>query len=1262
MESIFKYLDNNYFVNTFLENEFKKQFKEDLKDKFKKVKDLYNNKLETSSEANLELKFISPILNILGYETLYEQNIKLYGKTYKIDFALFENKEKLEEYLNLKDKATNENILVVCENKAFKEVLDNKKVDKENPHNQLMRYLQALKVDYGFLSNGKFWRFYDISKNEANKVYCQVDLRSIIEDDNIEAFEYFYHIFKKDNFIKENIKEIKKQNEQAKINIENELKEIIYGKDSIIKTFGEVIYKNHPEADENEIFQNSLIFAFRLLFIAYFEDKFYDLLFKKHKYYKNYSLKKILEYVEKTKEQSDFMGFKKILDLFNILDKGDENLEIPLLNGGLFKEDKAKLIKTPKLLANKSLKEILSKLMKSGLLRRDFKTLSIKHIGNIYEGLLEFEFKKAVDTTYYLIYKEGKSTKEGYYDLYDYEKINKTANISHKEEYKKNDIFLANSSNNRKQSASYYTPELCTSFMVKEAIDQRLSYDKDILNLKILDNACGSGHFLIDALNYLTKISYENLDDKLKNLIKEEKEKIKTNIIGMKDIYKVDELSVLKRILLKKLIYGVDINPFAIELTKLALWIDSFIFGTPLSFIEHHIKQGNSLIGSNFNELIKSSKLQKDTAGLFEKNLEEEINTLKKDLKELDNINDTTKEEIEKSKEIYKKLSPNLEKLNKALDYTTYLKFINNNLESKEKIPLFDIDPFNIEKNLEEKIQKLKNKYSFFNYEVEFAECFSQNNPNDNGFNVIIGNPPWDKTKFEDKDFFSGYRSSYRTENSKEKKEIRENILSYTGVKEEYDNKKEFIKNFNEYCKLTYPYNRGSGDGNLFRFFIEKNLSLLNKNSNLSYLTPSSLSYEDGSINLRKHIIDNFKINFFYQFENKNIFKDVDNRYKFCLLNIENKKAKEEHIVKTRFMQRNLDILNTENEIIDYSYEEIKKAPFYMIYELKDKKDLELIKRFYAKFEKVNENYIDFRRELDMANDRDLFKETKEEGDLILFEGKMINHFNSNFEKERYYINKESLEEKLKTIEVSRLIKEAEASIPKDFKAKTKKERLLKFLNLENEQEFEKFISYDKEYFKIAHRMVASNTNERTLIFSLLGKNITFGNSLYASIPKKYILEDKTIKIKTIPIKRILFLSSIFNSIILDYIARFIIDMNATKTYLMRLPIPMPSEKEIEEKKEYKTLYLNAIKLQLSYDIKSFEELKDKFEIKDEDIPNTDKKRDLLKIENDIIVAKLYEVGKKELKHITSEAYFKTLNTKNPAYLSTLLENFEKYV
>ena len=1125
-----------------------------------------------------------------------------------------------------------------------------------------MRYLQASKVNYGFLSNGKFWRFYDISKNEANKVYCQVDLENIIKDNDIQAFEYFYHIFKKDNFIKENIKEIKNQNEQAKINIENELKDIIYGKNSIIKTFGEAIYKKHPKSNTNEIFQNSLIFAFRLLFIAYFEDKFNDLLFNKHRYYKDYSLKKILEYVESVEEESDFNGFKKILDLFDILDEGDENLEIPLLNGGLFKEDKAKLITTPKLLANKSLKEILSKLMKSGLLRRDFKTLSIKHIGNIYEGLLEFEFKKAIATTYYLIYKEGKSTKEGYYDLYDYEKINKTANISHKEEYKKNDIFLANSSNNRKQSASYYTPELCTSFMVKEAIDQRLSYDKDILKLKILDNACGSGHFLIDALNYLTKISYENLDDKLKNLIKEEKSKIEENIKGMKNTYKIDELSVLKRILLKKLIYGLDINPFAVELTKLALWIDSFIFGTPLSFIEHHIKQGNSLIGSNFNELIKSSKLQKDTAGLFEKNLEEKIKDLKKDLKELDNINDTTKEEIEQSKEIYKKLSPNLEKLNKALDYTTYLKFINNNLESKEKIPLFDIDPFNIEKNLEEKIQKLKNKYSFFNYEVEFAECFSQSNPDDNGFNVIIGNPPWDKTKFDDKDFFSGYRSSYRTENSKEKKEIRENILSYTGVKEEYDNKKEFIKNFNEYCKLTYPYNRGSGDGNLFRFFIEKNLSLLSKSSNLSYLTPSSLSYEDSSINLRKYIIDNFKINFFYQFENRNIFKDVHNSYKFCLLNIENKKAKEEDIIKTRFMQRNLNILNTENKIIDYSYKEIKKDPFYMIYELKDKKDLELIKRFYAKFKRVDKDYIDFRNEIHMANDRDLFKETKEEADLILFEGKMINHFNSNFEKERYYINKESLEEKLKTIEIKRLIKEAEAFIPKEFKAKPKKERLLKFLDLKNEQEFEKFISYDKEYFKIAHRMVASNTNERTLIFSLLGKNITFGNSLYASIPKKYILEDNTIKIKTIPIKRILFLSSIFNSIILDYIARFIIDMNATKTYLMRLPIPMPNEKEIEETKEYKTLYLNAIKLQLSYDIKSFEELKDKFEIKDEDIPNTYKKRDLLKIENDIIVAKLYEVGKEELKHITSEAYFKTLNTKNPAYLSTLLENFEKYV
>ncbi|WP_317949374.1 hypothetical protein, partial [Campylobacter jejuni] len=117
----------------------------------------------------------------------------------------------------------------------------------DNPHFQILRYLGNLKKNYGFLTNGRFWRFYDNSILNSNKVFYEINLEKIIEDQNIEAFAYFYSVFSAFNFTeKEDHLEITLQNNKlSKIKIEDDLKSIIYGtngNESLFEFIGSRIY------------------------------------------------------------------------------------------------------------------------------------------------------------------------------------------------------------------------------------------------------------------------------------------------------------------------------------------------------------------------------------------------------------------------------------------------------------------------------------------------------------------------------------------------------------------------------------------------------------------------------------------------------------------------------------------------------------------------------------------------------------------------------------------------------------------------------------------------------------------------------------------------------------------------------------------------------------------------------------------------------------------------------------------------------------
>ncbi|HIC10340.1 MAG TPA: restriction endonuclease [Campylobacterales bacterium] len=1087
----------------------------------------------------------------------------------------------------------------------------------------------------------------------------------------MKDFLYFFYIFRKDNFLDE-IEEIIKESKEFSKQTETDLKNAIYGTshyiESVFRDIGQAIYRKEKNLDK--VFEKSLYFLFRFLFILFFENKNRATILN-HQGYKSISFETIFSnYVPSSKSDNSYTLYRRVVKLFEVLDKGSPSLQIPPINGGLFQFDE--VVDNEELFSDREIYNIYTSIIHfqgDSKLKIDFKNISVTNLGSIYEGLLDYYFRVEDEEVSYVLFGDEKKTPQ-YILNKEIEKY-KNGDISIIKEYRAGELYLVNFNNSRKESASYYTPESISSFMVQKAIDRELER-KSILDIRILDNACGSGHFLVESLEYLTKRGAEILKSEENQDIWREVEKEKQEILENWRLHQIPEtelsdIEVLKRLILKRSIFGVDLNPFAVEITKLALWIDSFIFGTPLSLIEHHIKQGNSLIGSTLTELKR--EIGKD---LLLSNLLQKLENLKTISQELSEITDTTAEKINLSKTKFRKIQPKIEELN------LYLNFLNTRiikeLEGDRSFSHVVIE--NIEEHREE-IEKYTKEYSFFNYEVEFPEVFYNNS--NSGFDIIIGNPPWEKVKFDEKDFFPRFSPTYRTLKNRAKKEVAKELLEIDEVANLYKRKKKRFDITNRYLSNRYPYNRGVGDNNLFRFFVEKNLSLLKKPGNLTYVLPSALFQDDGSITLRSHILEDYKLHFFFSFENRlPVFKDVDSRYKFAIIQVDTEGKTDK--IDTFFYAIDPKDLWDNSKYIKYTISDIIKiAPHHQnLLEARTKTDLEIAKKAYPKFSKLDLSYMDFINELHMTNDKSIFKEENHIDYIPLYEGKMIHQFNPYFGEPNYYLDIEEFDKHIQSKELNRFIKSLYSQIPENYKVihiekrsrkktitVTKKRTQLGAVanylfgvefdslseqeKLEIKEKLKQYIKFDREFFRIGFREVARDTDERTIIASLLPKNIGVANTIWSEIPKRYIAEDRKVRILENSINRKLFILAVFNSIVFDFLARLIVQIHVTKSILTRLPIPQPTEEELNENRDYQTLIDNTKKI-IAYYSDDFD-----FEVEK---PKTEEYKEFLEIENNIIVAKMFGISYQEMEYILST--FKVLQTKRTAFIETLLHQYRK--
>ncbi|WP_418906499.1 Eco57I restriction-modification methylase domain-containing protein (plasmid) [Borreliella turdi] len=1233
-----------------------------LKDFFILIKNKLSSIDDNSTKANIG-SLLRSIFEELDYSVEQQKVGQIEGVGSRVDILLFENDKdrvdfnnKLEEAKKNNEPILAEDILLIVEVKRSSFSFDTKNKVKE-AEDQLYRYLNQYQKHYGIMSNGKVWRLYDKSKVlYGEKRYIEFNFSKIKEKEEYKEqgwFILFIYLIRKERYLKtSNVIEIEKEQiAKEKEIIQKALKEILYERpdDSIVFKIAKNIYDKEFNVSDKEITQNilasileeSIIFILRIFFIAYIEDNdIFKKILEENKLYRSSISFRYFFYDENIKKK---LGYKKIITIFNLLDKGSDAIKFPIFNGGLFSEDRVKYLNNESLLSISELEKVLVKILffeEKNIKDEKFveySKLDPKSFGELYETLLEYDLRIA-DTTVHRIVEDG------VYLIRTEEEL-KNKNVNKVATYYKGNIYLTSRSLDRKKSGAYYTPDDLTDFIAISAIEEQLK-TKSPLDIKIIDNSCGSGHFLISCLDYLTeKVWYEL--DKFED-VKKELDKEYRAILKESEEYDVkDNISkelVLKRMLLKKCIYGVDINPISVEITMLSLWINTFIFGTPLSFIEHHIKVGNALLGYTKDEFFDiANKKFESGFSLFKKRIEEITIILEDSYQKIKEINDTAKKDIEKSKKIYKGYEESKDADNLRIIFSL-IKLYSLSFYKSLNIEFSDIsDVISLIENILgnktssedkekiEKIRKLSRYYKFFHYGIEFPDI-------QEGFDIVIGNPPWEKTKFDESEFFLKHVPGYRKLSIKEQNKIKQEILSKDNhpLSIEYNEEKNNISTINNIYKFDFNDFASGGDPNLFRYFVAFNLKLLKEKGNLAYLVPAAFWSESSSSALRKHIFANYKLNYIYQFQNQKRFKDVVSLFKFAIFQISNTKVPTTNF-KAKFMIKSSDNIIKEitsdlkdNKDDPYKGTELnigqikKLSPAQeAIIEFKNNEEFSLINKMFSSFSILSEKYIDFRGGLHLTKYKTFYKEYNNKNFIFLYCGANIYQFNSRFFE--YKDAKES--SKLLWID---------------------KKDLEKVLTKENQYQTE----------RVFYRAIARNTDTRTMISTLSPKNCYCVNSMYINYEKT-----------PISLYKKLFIISIFNSLAFDFLLRRFVDSNVLKSCLYQCPMPQPEKDEILANPLYLTLAKNTSLLIAKNDPLNFSNLLylEHFELSKEEVDkilNLDTEDEFFKEkenENNFIVASLYSLTKEDFNTLLND--FETLkNKKGKVYITSLIKGYENYL
>ena len=510
----------------------------------------------------------------------------------------------------------------------------------------------------------------------------------------------------------------------------------------------------------------------------------------------------------------------------------------------------------------------------------------------------------------------------------------------------------------RKDSGSFYTPQelvdLILDHTLKPLVEERLKAFEEkaaalqgdprpkarrraelsrldpaeaVLELKVLDPAMGSGHFLVTAVDFLSDTIAaliervpavpEWLDDYASPLV-QRIEGIRRDILerARESDWVIDEAqltdqAIIRRMVLKRCIYGVDKNPLTVELAKVSLWLHSFTVGAPLSFLDHHLRAGDSLIGLRVNDARQELS---DLGGLAAVSAIAGAEAATQGMQRIEAMSDADVSEVRESAALFGEVEKTTAGLRGLLDFLRGWHWLTAGMKKKElaqfKAPLIEALEADLQnafgllahgpvaaedsasgfRQLWSDARAIADREGFLHWEVAFPGVWRywQNARPEGGFDAVIGNPPWDRIKLQEVEWFAprapelalAPTAAARRRGIQRLRDAGDPLAdAFDDAKARADSLGQLVRTCGDYPLL------GGGDVNLYSLFVERALCLVKPGGLVGLLTPSGIYADKTAADFFKSVSTRGRVGGLFDFENKKIFfKDIHASFKFCAL------------------------------------------------------------------------------------------------------------------------------------------------------------------------------------------------------------------------------------------------------------------------------------------------------------------------------------------------------------------------------------------
>ncbi len=908
---------------------------------------------QSPNESQTEDDLIRPVLERLGWTaSLRQQNLSARGREDVPDGLLFAD-DGAKDRANRLVKESERYALgkAIFESKRWLRPLDRRsgrRGEETAPSTQMLRYLRraddltAGKLRWGILTNGARWRLYFSGARSVSQQFFEIDLAAVLDlpgrNDGLFALEerarrhwlaVFALIFRREAFLPGTVdprtfhRRAMEESRLYEQRVAADLSDLVF--DEVFPDLAAAIAAAAPDAPLPEVREAALILLYRLLFILYAEDR--GLLPVRDARYDDYALReKVRGDVMRRKNRNDVFSetaaryWSAVDDLCRAIDEGDASIGLPPYNGGLFDRARTPLLAAIRL-GDRIMADVIDALSfertPDGRRYINYRDLGVQQLGSIYERLLEHE----------IVRSGGK-------------------------------IAVRPNAFARKSSGSYYTPDDLVGLILEETIGplararkdafdskiaefeagrlpaesgigrlRRLDPAEKLLELKICDPAMGSGHFLVNLVDHLADRALaavaeaEAACDGYVSPLTERIDVIRNTIAANAeergwtvDDEQLDDRHIVRRMTLKRCVYGVDKNPMAVELAKVALWLHTFTVGAPLSFLDHHLRCGDSLFGSWVRSGI--DKAENRGGALFLRGPLNRAARSAAPMQIVEGLTDAEIAEAHRSADVFAEVEEMTAPLNAFLSLIHAFDWLNVR-EREDKAALGSYlmgafgDPIDIALGKAEVLQEgpegerfagllarartLAAEECFLNWQAAFPGVWSEweSARLRGGFDAVIGNPPWDRMKLQQVEWFAARRREIAMARraSDRKRMIADLTRAADPLADDFAAANERTAAAVRMARKggDYPLLSG-GDVNLYSLFVERALALVKPDGMVGLLTPSGIASDKMAARFFKGVATQGRLRALYDFENRRtrydappFFPDVDSRFKFCV-------------------------------------------------------------------------------------------------------------------------------------------------------------------------------------------------------------------------------------------------------------------------------------------------------------------------------------------------------------------------------------------